>query len=121
MAGELVSVVPASGYYPVRILNALPTSTTFGRKGKQFTSGNKNIVARHTSSSMSNKLGDKNEKMERRSFKEYLEHSKDLVGSSDGGPPRWFSPLECSSTLEHSPLLLSLPGFMFNTSSLPFY
>ncbi|KAK1257380.1 Acyltransferase-like protein [Acorus gramineus] len=32
--------------------------------------------------------------------------------SSDGGPPRWFSPVECGpDRLEGSPLLLFLPGF----------
>lgn len=109
MAGE-VSVVPATGHYPVRILNGLPTTTTIRRKRKPFISATKNnIGARNTSSSMSKKAGDKKE-MERRSFKDYLEHSKDLVRSSVGGPPRWFSPLECSSALENSPLLLSLPG-----------
>ncbi|KAK1361260.1 Acyltransferase-like protein, chloroplastic [Heracleum sosnowskyi] len=111
MAAE-VSVVPASGYYPVRILNALPTATTFRQKRKQFISATINNTRRgNTRSSMSKKAGDKNEEeMERRSFKDYLEHSKDLVRSSDAGPPRWFSPLECSATLKNSPLLLSLPG-----------
>ncbi|CAK7328372.1 unnamed protein product [Dovyalis caffra] len=28
----------------------------------------------------------------------------------DGGPPRWFSPLECGSRSDNSPLLLFLPG-----------
>ena len=50
------------------------------------------------------------EKIERRSLKDYLEQSKELI-RSDGGPPRWFSPLECGSPLESSPLLLFLPGF----------
>ncbi|KAF6161580.1 hypothetical protein GIB67_009459, partial [Kingdonia uniflora] len=45
----------------------------------------------------------------RPSFKEYLDRSKDLL-KSDGGPPRWFSPLECGSRWENSPLLLYLPG-----------
>ncbi|KAG4938308.1 hypothetical protein AAZX31_16G048200 [Glycine max] len=42
-------------------------------------------------------------------WKEYLEHSKELI-EPDGGPPRWFSPLECASRLDNSPLLLFLPG-----------
>lgn len=34
-----------------------------------------------------------------------------MVGSaSDGGPPRWFSPLECAAPIKDSPLLLYLPG-----------
>ncbi|KAG6435094.1 hypothetical protein SASPL_106745 [Salvia splendens] len=31
---------------------------------------------------------------------------------SDGGPPRWFSPLECRSRLKDSPLLLYLPDLV---------
>ncbi|XP_065865692.1 phytyl ester synthase 2, chloroplastic-like isoform X2 [Euphorbia lathyris] len=45
----------------------------------------------------------------RKSLKKLLEESKDLV-KSDGGPPRWFSPIECGSRLDNSPLLLYLPG-----------
>lgn len=46
------------------------------------------------------------------SLKNFFELAKDLVGSDGGGsgPPRWFSPLECSSRLDNSPLLLYLPG-----------
>ncbi|GJT05543.1 acyltransferase-like protein, chloroplastic isoform X1 [Tanacetum coccineum] len=41
----------------------------------------------------------------------YLEHSKYLTTSKDGGPPRWFTPLESgSSHVPNSPLLLYLPG-----------
>ena len=40
---------------------------------------------------------------------DFFEQSKDLI-KSDGGPPRWFSPLECGSRLDNSPLLLFLPG-----------
>ncbi|OVA17415.1 Diacylglycerol acyltransferase [Macleaya cordata] len=47
--------------------------------------------------------------IERLSIKDYLERSKDLI-RSDGGPPRWFSPLECGVRWQDSPLLLYLPG-----------
>ncbi|KAI3929674.1 hypothetical protein MKX01_025842 [Papaver californicum] len=52
--------------------------------------------------------------IERLSVKGYLERSVDLI-RSDGGPPRWFSPIECNSSVggvrfENSPLLLYLPG-----------
>ncbi|XP_002512877.2 phytyl ester synthase 2, chloroplastic isoform X1 [Ricinus communis] len=46
-------------------------------------------------------------------WKDFFEQSKDFIRSEDGGgggPPRWFSPLECGSRLENSPLLLYLPG-----------
>ena len=48
----------------------------------------------------------------RKSLKDYFEESKDLIGSEGGGsgPPRWFSPLDCGSRLDNSPLLLYLPG-----------
>ncbi|XVE67641.1 hypothetical protein DITRI_Ditri09bG0004400 [Diplodiscus trichospermus] len=46
-------------------------------------------------------------------LKDYLEESKDLmIGSSDGGPPRWFTPLECGSHTRDSPLLLFLPDLV---------
>ncbi|KAL4363433.1 hypothetical protein GQ457_04G033830 [Hibiscus cannabinus] len=42
-------------------------------------------------------------------LKDYLEECKEMI-RSDGGPPRWFSPLECSSsTSPDCPLLLFLP------------
>ncbi|KAK9272054.1 hypothetical protein L1049_002423 [Liquidambar formosana] len=47
--------------------------------------------------------------VERASLKDYFVQAKDLI-RSDGGPPRWFSPLECGSRLKNSPLLLFLPG-----------
>ncbi|XAR52043.1 Diacylglycerol O-acyltransferase [Bertholletia excelsa] len=48
--------------------------------------------------------------VERPTLKDYLEQSKDMLRSIDGGPPRWFSPLECGSRSTHCPLLLFLPG-----------
>ena len=42
-------------------------------------------------------------------MKDYVERSKELI-RSDGGPPRWFTPLECGPPLNNSPLLLFLPG-----------
>ncbi|KAM3286866.1 hypothetical protein P3S67_025665 [Capsicum chacoense] len=44
-------------------------------------------------------------------MRDYLERSKDMI--ADGGPPRWFSPLDCAPppTIDNfSPLLLYLPG-----------
>ncbi|KAK8566077.1 hypothetical protein V6N13_021152 [Hibiscus sabdariffa] len=43
-------------------------------------------------------------------LKDFFEECKEII-RSDGGPPRWFSPLECSSsTSPDCPLLLFLPG-----------
>lgn len=43
-------------------------------------------------------------------LKDYFDQSAEFIRRSDGGPPRWFSPLECGVRLENSPLLLYLPG-----------
>lgn len=43
------------------------------------------------------------------SMKDYLDIAKDMT-KPDGGPPRWFSPVECGRPLKGSPLLLFLPG-----------
>jgi len=51
----------------------------------------------------------KEEKQRQSSLKEYFEQAKELI-EADGGPPRWFSPLEGGSQLDNSPLMLFLPG-----------
>ncbi|KAL3653878.1 hypothetical protein CASFOL_003559 [Castilleja foliolosa] len=43
-------------------------------------------------------------------LEDYFEQSGELVSRSDGGPPRWFSPLTGGSRSENSPVLLSLPA-----------
>ncbi|KAB1202858.1 hypothetical protein CJ030_MR8G024971 [Morella rubra] len=52
------------------------------------------------------------EEVERGSLREYFERSKELIIRSDGGPPRWFTPLECGPPLTNSPLLFFLPGLI---------
>ncbi|XP_027107506.1 phytyl ester synthase 1, chloroplastic-like [Coffea arabica] len=44
-----------------------------------------------------------------RSVKDYMDSAKDVI-KPDGGPPRWFSPIECGPPLKNSPVLLFLPG-----------
>ncbi|XP_058737596.1 phytyl ester synthase 1, chloroplastic-like [Vicia villosa] len=56
-----------------------------------------------------NSVGAMEEKQRRSGWKEYLEQAKELI-KADGGPPRWFSPLDCGLPLENSPLMLFLPG-----------
>ncbi|KDP23609.1 hypothetical protein JCGZ_23442 [Jatropha curcas] len=41
--------------------------------------------------------------------KDYLDVAKDMI-RPDGGPPRWFCPVECGKPLKNSPILLFLPG-----------
>ncbi|PKI44663.1 hypothetical protein CRG98_035018 [Punica granatum] len=42
-------------------------------------------------------------------FEDYLDASKEIL-KPDGGPPRWFCPVECGQPLKDSPVLLFLPG-----------
>ncbi|XVE89817.1 hypothetical protein DITRI_Ditri20bG0024800 [Diplodiscus trichospermus] len=41
--------------------------------------------------------------------KDYLDAAKDMI-KPDGGPPRWFCPVECGCPVKDSPVLLFLPG-----------
>ncbi|XP_022719246.1 acyltransferase-like protein At1g54570, chloroplastic isoform X2 [Durio zibethinus] len=41
--------------------------------------------------------------------KDYLYEAKDMI-KNDGGPPRWFCPIECGRPIKDSPVLLFLPG-----------
>lgn len=45
----------------------------------------------------------------RKNLKDYIDEAKDMI-KSDGGPPRWFTPVECRSHTSDSPLLFYLPG-----------
>ncbi|EOA16410.1 hypothetical protein CARUB_v10004564mg [Capsella rubella] len=49
---------------------------------------------------------------ERKSLNDFWVEVRGFVNSDggDGGPPRWFSPLECGARAPESPLLLYLPG-----------
>ncbi|XP_015968533.1 phytyl ester synthase 1, chloroplastic [Arachis duranensis] len=40
---------------------------------------------------------------------DYFAAAKEII-NGDGGPPRWFCPVECGSPLKNSPTLLFLPG-----------
>ncbi|PSS19093.1 Acyltransferase-like protein [Actinidia chinensis var. chinensis] len=41
--------------------------------------------------------------------KDYLDNAKDII-RPDGGPPRWFCPVDCGRPLKDSPVLFFLPG-----------
>ncbi|XP_010025088.2 LOW QUALITY PROTEIN: acyltransferase-like protein At1g54570, chloroplastic [Eucalyptus grandis] len=43
-----------------------------------------------------------------KSVKDYLDCARDMI-RPDGGPPRWFCPVECGHPLNDSPVLLFLP------------
>jgi len=45
----------------------------------------------------------------RRSVEDYFAAAKEIC-RSDGGPPRWFCPVECGPPFKDSPTLLFLPG-----------
>jgi hypothetical protein len=49
----------------------------------------------------------------RSGVREYVEAAREMARRPDGGPPRWFSPLECggaSGRVPGAPTLLYLPG-----------
>ncbi|XP_057982607.1 phytyl ester synthase 2, chloroplastic-like isoform X1 [Malania oleifera] len=70
-----------------------------------------NVTRRHEAEKAVSKPPENSDapEIERRGLKDYFEESKSLI-KSDGGPPRWFSPLECACRVSNSPLLLFLPG-----------
>lgn len=43
------------------------------------------------------------------SVRDYLDIAKEMV-RPDGGPPRWFCPIECERPIKGAPVLLFLPG-----------
>ncbi|GKV51662.1 hypothetical protein SLEP1_g58294 [Rubroshorea leprosula] len=53
----------------------------------------------------------------RKTLKDFFEACKEFI-VSDGGPPRWFSPLECVCRAPDSPLFLFLPATSFGKSQL---
>ncbi|KAG5244936.1 acyltransferase protein [Salix suchowensis] len=44
-----------------------------------------------------------------KTVRDYLEGAKEII-RPDGGPPRWFCPVECGQPLKDSPILLFCPG-----------
>ncbi|XAR54563.1 Diacylglycerol O-acyltransferase [Bertholletia excelsa] len=44
-----------------------------------------------------------------KTVKDYLDNAKEII-RSDGGPPRWFCPVDCGRPLKDAPILLFLPG-----------
>lgn len=44
-----------------------------------------------------------------KTVKDYLIAAEEMI-KPDGGPPRWFCPVECGQPINDSPLLLFLPG-----------
>ncbi|XP_010414904.1 PREDICTED: acyltransferase-like protein At1g54570, chloroplastic [Camelina sativa] len=45
-----------------------------------------------------------------KSVKDYFAAAKEILEKPDGGPPRWFSPVDCGRPVEDAPTLLFLPG-----------
>lgn len=44
-----------------------------------------------------------------KTVKDYLDGTKEMI-RPDGGPPRWFCPVDCGQPLRDFPILLFLPG-----------
>lgn len=102
---------------PVLKRVAVTTEQTSSNSGTAVTSSARSFVQEkaqkssegeaETSLRRVNVEGDSEES--RNSLKDYFDEAKDMI-RSDGGPPRWFSPLECGAHSPDSPLLLYLPG-----------
>lgn len=88
-------------------VDGIPTNSVTAEKGSSIEAIQ---VEGSATTEKEERWKEKEEEKQRRSgWKEYLEQAKELI-EPDGGPPRWFSPLECRSRLENSPLMLFLPG-----------
>uniref|UniRef100_A0A5B7BDC7 Serine aminopeptidase S33 domain-containing protein n=1 Tax=Davidia involucrata TaxID=16924 RepID=A0A5B7BDC7_DAVIN len=116
MAATAAVVVAATGSLPLFRRHISPATGRLKLKTK-FSVSVSLTEQQSTTTSVSQKTQEaetiakryEDSEIERLNLKDYVEQSKDLI-RSDGGPPRWFSPLECGSRLNNSPLLLFLPG-----------
>ncbi|XP_024046197.1 acyltransferase-like protein At3g26840, chloroplastic isoform X6 [Citrus clementina] len=101
---------------------AVPTATATTRKIETTSKTMRSFVEKNSSELEADtkqrikleKYSSESEEQEgnsRKWLKDYFDEAKDMI-KSDGGPPRWFSPLECGSHNRNSrsPLLLFLPG-----------
>lgn len=83
---------------------------------KKKTRKEENTELKNVSNVYSNPIEITEEKMNRKTLKDYFQECKDLIRRSEDeggpGPPRsrWFSPLDCGPHNPESPLLLFLPG-----------
>ncbi|OVA09634.1 Diacylglycerol acyltransferase [Macleaya cordata] len=85
------------------------------KKKKLETAGNNKISKQQGEEAASSLEDDHHhqnfdDEIKRLKLKKYIEETKDLIRTGDGGPPRWFSPLESGKRWKDSPLLLYLPG-----------
>lgn len=53
-----------------------------------------------------------------KSVKDYFAAAKEILNKPDGGPPRWFSPVDCGRPIKDAPTLLFLPGKEINSNWL---
>ncbi|KAB5520895.1 hypothetical protein DKX38_025214 [Salix brachista] len=109
--------VSSESQFTATVRNETKRTTSFGENGI-FKEKNKGEVREGVSEEkpknpygLERERNESEEDTSRKSLEDYFEESKDLIGSGGGGgPPRWFSPLDCGSRLDNSPLLLYLPG-----------
>lgn len=45
-----------------------------------------------------------------KSVKDYFAAAREILKKPDGGPPRWFSPVDCGQPIKDAPTLFFLPG-----------
>ncbi|KFK33031.1 hypothetical protein AALP_AA6G321600 [Arabis alpina] len=81
---------------------------SFWKSNQRFTS----VASKVTAMANPYKYTEMSKPEERKSLTDFLVEVRDFFRSDggDGGPPRWFSPLECSKRAPGSPLLLYVPG-----------
>lgn len=50
-----------------------------------------------------------------KSVKDYFAAAREILKKPDGGPPRWFSPVDCGQPIKDAPTLFFLPGKKLDT------
>ncbi|KAK6928574.1 Diacylglycerol acyltransferase [Dillenia turbinata] len=86
-------------------------STSISSEEGRLVNGNGYVADAIPTKRISEELEDtKKKEMEnqRLCLKDFFDRANDMI-KPDGGPPRWFSPIECGPPLANSPLLLYLP------------
>ncbi|KAE9449017.1 hypothetical protein C3L33_19088, partial [Rhododendron williamsianum] len=110
LRSQLSPSINPKHFVSARVTSRQPVSSTEPPPQPPSSSGNGRLEKKKQEAADTvTKSGGESEER-RLSWKDYFEQSEDMIRSVDGGPPRWFSPLDCYSRSNNSPLLLFLPG-----------
>ncbi|KAI8533367.1 hypothetical protein RHMOL_Rhmol10G0003700 [Rhododendron molle] len=99
-------------FVSARLTSRQPVSSTEPPPQPPSSSGNRRLEKKKQEAADTVTKSGGGSEERRLSLKDYFEQSADMIRSVDGGPPRWFSPLDCYSRSDNSPLLLFLPGLV---------